>query len=131
MSDSKLTAQGKPKISRVEVYWHTVTYKTVALYVIVIAAIIGSATYLVFPEMTASLVRHISDSITPKDNGVATISARQARFVNLDGKVQVKKVNSVTWTSADYQLTLDKGDLVQTGPEEWRASRLLMERSTR
>lgn len=41
MSDSKLTAQGKPKISRVEVYWHTVTYKTVALYVIVIAAIIG------------------------------------------------------------------------------------------
>jgi hypothetical protein len=37
--------------------------------------------------------------------------------VNLDGKVQVKKVNSVTWASADYQLTLDKGDLVQTGPE--------------
>ncbi len=48
---------------------------------------------------------------------MATISARQARFVNLDGKVQVKKVNSVTWASADYQLTLDKGDLVQTGPE--------------
>jgi FecR protein len=117
MSDSKLTTQSKPKISRVEVYWHTVTYKTVALYVIVIAAIVGSATYLVFPETTASLVRHISDSIAPHDSGVATISARQARFVNLDGKVQVKKVNSVTWTSADYQLTLDKGDLVQTGPE--------------
>jgi len=33
--------------------------------------------------------------------------ARQARFVNLDGKVQVKKVNSVEWQSADYQLTLD------------------------
>src|SRR5271163_4128575 len=117
MSDSKLTAPGKPKISRVEVYWHTVTYKTVALYAIVIAAIIGSATYLVFPETTASLVRHISESITPKDSGVATISARQARFVNLDGKVQVKKVNSVTWESADYQLTLDKGDLIQTGSE--------------
>jgi hypothetical protein len=117
MSDSKLTTPAKPKISRVEVYWHTVTYKTVALYVIVIAAIVGSATYLVFPETTASLVRHISDSIAPHDGGVATISARQARFVNLDGKVQVKKVNSVTWTSADYQLTLDKGDLVQTGPE--------------
>src|SRR5271163_4661983 len=117
MSDSKLTAPGKPKISRVEVYWHTVTYKTVALYAIVIAAIIGSATYLVFPETTASLVRHISESITPKDSGVATISARQARFVNLDGKVQVKKVNSVTWESADYQLTLDKGDLVQTTSE--------------
>ena len=117
MSDSKLTTQGKPKISRVEGYWHTVTYKTVALYVIVIAAIIGSATYLVFPEATANLARHISDTIAPPESGVATISARQARFVNLDGKVQVKKVNSVTWASADYQLTLDKGDLVQTGPE--------------
>jgi hypothetical protein len=117
MSDSKLTTPAKPKISRVEVYWHTVTYKTVALYVIVIAAIIGSATYLVFPEATASLARHISDTIARPESGVATISARQARFVNLDGKVQVKKVNSVTWASADYQLTLDKGDLVQTGPE--------------
>jgi hypothetical protein len=117
MSDSKLTTPAKPKISRVEVYWHTVTYKTVALYVIVIAAIIGSATYLVFPEATASIARHISDTIAPPESGVATISARQARFVNLDGKVQVKKVNSVTWASADYQLTLDKGDLVQTGPE--------------
>jgi hypothetical protein len=83
----------------------------------VIAAIIGSATYLVFPEATANLARHISDTIAPPESGVATISARQARFVNLDGKVQVKKVNSVTWASADYQLTLDKGDLVQTGPE--------------
>ncbi len=117
MSDSKLTTTAKPKISRVEVYWHTVTYKTVALYVIVITAIVLSATYLVFPEASASLARHISDSIAPHESGVATISARQARFVNLDGKVQVKKVNSVTWASADYQLTLDKGDLVQTGPE--------------
>jgi hypothetical protein len=117
MSDSKLTTTAKPKISRVEVYWHTVTYKTVALYVIVITAIVLSATYLVFPEASASLARHISDTIAPHETGVATISARQARFVNLDGKVQVKKVNSVTWASADYQLTLDKGDLVQTGPE--------------
>ena len=37
--------------------------------------------------------------------------------MNLDGKVQVKKVNSVQWANADYQLTLDKGDLIQTGSE--------------
>jgi hypothetical protein len=117
MTDGKLTTQGKQKVSRVEVYWHTVTYKTVALYVIVIAAIIGSTTYLVFPDAIASMARHISETIARPETGVATISAKQARFVNLDGKVQVKKVNSVTWASADYQLTLDKGDLVQTGPE--------------
>jgi hypothetical protein len=119
MSDSKPTTSpvAKPKISRVEVYWHTVTYKTVALYVLLIGTIIGSATYLVFPDTSASLIRRLSDTIAPHDTGVATISARQARFVNLDGKVQVKKVNSVTWENADYQLTLDKGDLIQTASE--------------
>jgi hypothetical protein len=35
--------------------------------------------------------------------------------VNLDGRVQVKKVNSVQWVDADYRTALDKGDLVQTG----------------
>ena len=48
---------------------------------------------------------------------MANPSSRQARFVNLDGKVQVKKVNSVQWVNADYQVTLDKGDLIQTTSE--------------
>ena len=71
-----------------------------------------------FPDFSASVLKHISDAVGPHDNGVAAnISARQARFVNLDGKVQVKKVNSVQWMDADYQLTLDKGDLIQTASE--------------
>lgn len=107
----------KPKISRVEVYWHTVKYRTVALYAIVVTTIVLTTTYLVFPEVSANVMKRLSDVMTPRDTGVATISARQARFVNLDGKVQVKKENSVEWTNADYQITLDKGDLVQTGPE--------------
>jgi hypothetical protein len=41
----------------------------------------------------------------------------QAKFVNLDGKVQIKKVNSVQWVTADYKTTLDKGDFVQTGSD--------------
>lgn len=117
MTDPKATAQPKPKITRVEVYWHTVTYKTVVLYGFLIVAIVGAASYLVFPESSASLVKRVTDSMNSRDAAVATINARQARFVNLDGKVQVKKVNSVTWENADYQLTLDKGDLIQTDSE--------------
>src|ERR1700723_1189838 len=117
MSDMKTAAPAKPKISRVEVYWHTVTYKTVILYGLLILGIIFSLTYFVFPEGTSAIAKKLSETMTPKDTGVATINARQARFVNLDGKVQVKKVNSVTWENADYQMTLDKGDLIQTGSE--------------
>ncbi len=107
----------KPKVSRVEVYWHTVKYRTVLLYAIVITTIVLTTTYLVFPDASGNVLRRISETIGTHDAGVATISARQARFVNLDGKVQVKKANSVQWTNADYQISLDKGDLIQTGPE--------------
>ncbi|MGD0303470.1 MAG: FecR domain-containing protein [Candidatus Acidiferrales bacterium] len=117
MSELKATTPQKPKITRVEVYWHTVTYKTVAVYGILIVAIIGAASYLVFPDTSASLVKRVTDSMNSHDAAVATINAKQARFVNLDGKVQIKKVNSVTWENADYTLTLDKGDLIQTGSE--------------
>jgi hypothetical protein len=115
--EAKSTISATPKVSRVEVYWHSVRYRTVALYILVIITILVTLTYLVFPQMSGSLVRRISDAVGPQNGGVANISARQARFVNLDGKVQVKKVNSVQWTNADYQLTLDKGDLIQTDSE--------------
>jgi hypothetical protein len=112
--DAKTTENHKPKASRVEVYWHTVRYRTFALYAFLITVIVLTSTYLVFPEDSGRAIRRITDAIAPRDNGVATITARQARFVNLDGKVQVKKVNSVQWENADYQITLDKGDLIQT-----------------
>ena len=44
----------------------------------------------------------------------AELTTKQAKFVNLDGRVQVKKVNSVQWVTADYRMALDKGDLIQT-----------------
>ena len=114
----KSVAASKPKISRVEVYWHTVKYRTVILYAVVITAIVLASTYLVFPNESSKLLNAISDAIAHPDPGVAaTLSARQARFVNLDGKVQVKKADSVQWVNADYQITLDKGDLIQTGSD--------------
>jgi hypothetical protein len=45
------------------------------------------------------------------------ISLTQAKFVNLDGKVQVKKVNSVQWVDANFRTTLDKGDQIQTSAD--------------
>ena len=101
-------------MSRVEVYWHTVRYRTVVLYILVVTTIVFTGAYIVFPSLSATLVRRVVEAVLPHDNGVATISAKQARFVNLDGKVQVKKVNSVQWMNADYQISLDKGDLIQT-----------------
>jgi hypothetical protein len=105
------------KIHRVEVYWTAVTYKTVAVYVFLAAAIIFGALYVVSPNFYTNTVKKISTAIDNSDSEAVAASQTQAKFVNLDGKVLVKKVNSVQWVEADFHTTLDKGDLVQTGPE--------------
>lgn len=117
MTAEKFTGAPKPKVNRVEVYWHTVTYRTIVLYVLAFLVLFTAAGYLVFPDWYAGAVRHMSQALAPKDTSAASANVRGARFVNLDGKVQVKKVNSVQWGRADYQMTLDKGDLIQTGPD--------------
>ena len=109
--------QAPPKIRRVEVYWTTVTYKTVAIYVLLIAALIFGAVYFITPNWYAAAVKKITNAVTPAENEGLRPDQKQARFVNLDGKVQVKKVNSVQWVTADYRTSLDKGDLVQTGSD--------------
>jgi hypothetical protein len=113
----KTVAAPKPKVTRVEVYWHTVKYRTVILLVLSVIAIIGASCYLVFPEFSSKALQRLSDAVSPHDNEAAAAAARQARFVNLDGKVQVKKVNSLQWVNADYQITLDKGDEIETGSD--------------
>src|ERR1700735_4139183 len=117
MIETKIAASAKPKIQKVEVYWHSVTYKTVVIMVLLFIAVVAGATYLIFPSASGGVLNKIASSLTKPDAPSTTPTARQARFVNLDGKVQVKKVNSVQWTNADYQLTLDKGDLIQTDSE--------------
>ncbi|HKN76434.1 MAG TPA: hypothetical protein VJW94_14740 [Candidatus Acidoferrum sp.] len=106
-----------PKIKRVEVYWHTVTYKTVAIYAILIAAIVFAALYLVDPNLYTKAYKTWANTVGAGDSGAESITQTQAKFVNLDGKVQVKKVNSVQWQDADFHTTLDKGDQIQTSAD--------------
>lgn len=102
------------KVPRVEVYWHAVSYKTVALVLILAAALIFVSVYFVFPNVYAYVVKKVTEAGQPDPDPVASGQSK-VKFVNLDGKVQVKKVNSVQWVDADFHTVLDKGDLIQTG----------------
>lgn len=105
------------KAPRVELYWETVTYKTVIVYVLVALAIVGAAVVLLRPDWYAFTVKKLTNSVSSTDADPSTVSQTQASFVNLTGKVQVKKVDSVQWVDADYKTLLDKGDLVQTSSD--------------
>lgn len=103
------------RIPRVEVYWHAVTYRSVFIYVSLILAIVFATFYLIHPDYYTAVGERFLKTFGATPEDVVAPIMNQARFVNLDGKVEVKKFNSVNWVSADYRTTLDKGDLVRTG----------------
>ncbi|HJZ64004.1 MAG TPA: hypothetical protein VKD70_06780 [Candidatus Acidoferrum sp.] len=105
------------KVKRVEVYWHAVSYKTVALFVVLLIGAVFAAVYFVFPNAYAYVVNKISAAATPSDPDPVSAGQSKIKFVALDGRVQVKKVNSVQWVDADFHTVLDKGDLIQTGSD--------------
>ena len=47
----------------------------------------------------------------------APVGPQQAHFTALDGTVRVKKAGRNTWVAAEFNLPLEKGDVVQTGAE--------------
>ncbi|HVS89011.1 MAG TPA: hypothetical protein VHF01_12430 [Candidatus Acidoferrum sp.] len=107
----------QPKIHRVEVYWTAVTYKTVAIYVFLIVAVVLVALSITLPNWYSAAYSKLSNAVSNPGTENMSVEQRQAKFVNLDGKVQVKKVNSVQWVEADFHTALDKGDLIQTGSD--------------
>src|ERR1700730_10948607 len=114
MQNQRMPGMQRPKISSVEVYWKTVTYRTVALYAMLILGVVMAILYLIYPDAFSGAIAKVSRTLGAGTNATAELTAMQAKFVNLDGRVQVKKVNSVQWVAADYRMALDKGDLIQT-----------------
>jgi hypothetical protein len=105
------------RVPRVEVYWTAVTYRTVILYCALGVAIIFGGLYLAKPELYSMVLKKIDTAVSNPDPDPVGGDSKRAKFVNLEGRVQVKKVNSVQWVDANLSTSLDKGDLVQTGPD--------------
>jgi hypothetical protein len=102
------------KAPHVDMYWEAVTYKTVIVYVTLLLAIIGATLVILRPNWYSAAIKKLNNAVNSADSDAGTFTQTQAKFVNLTGKVQVKKVDSVQWVDADYRTSLDKGDLVQT-----------------
>jgi hypothetical protein len=118
-----LPANRKPGF---HIAWTTVTYRSVALLILAVALAFFIAARVTFPQFTENSIRKTNDIVgkllervagmaPPRGTGVLT--SQQAHFTALDGTVRVKKGNGNTWVTADYNIPLDKGDVVQTGSE--------------
>jgi FecR protein len=102
-----------------------VTYRSVFLSILGLAALAAVISWVVFPQTTHQVLDSASALVNrlglPTAQSVAggsrNVGQQQAHFTNLDGVVKVKKGNASTWTKADYNLPLEKGDVIQTGGE--------------
>ncbi|HET7206608.1 MAG TPA: hypothetical protein VFI95_08515 [Terriglobales bacterium] len=105
--------------------WRTVSYRSVALIVAAGLAIFVAAVHFTFPQVTEAGTRQITKLFSALADRISSeavvdksaVVNRQAHFTNLDGAVKVKKSSSNTWTTADYAVPLEKGDVVQTSSD--------------
>lgn len=112
--------------SGIHLAWTTVTYRSVVLLILAVAAVFFIAMRVAFPQFTENTVKagenvagklleHVAGMAPPAGTGVST--SQQAHFTALDGTVRVKKGAGNSWVTAEYNIPLEKGDVVQTGSE--------------
>jgi hypothetical protein len=106
--------------------WKTVTYRSVVLMILAALALFLVAVRFTFPQFSENTVKaasslasrileRVAGMAPAPGSGVST--AQQAHFTALDGTVRVKKSNGNSWVKADYNVPLEKGDVVQTASE--------------
>jgi hypothetical protein len=110
----------------IHIAWKTVTYRSVALMVMAGAVVFLIAIRFTFPQFSETGIKaagSIANKALERVAGLAPAAgtgvstAQQAHFTALDGTVRVKKGDGNSWMAADYNIPLEKGDVVQTGSE--------------
>jgi hypothetical protein len=118
-----VSSNRKPAI---QIAWKTVTYRSVVLMVLGVALLFLIGIRFAFPQFTATGIQaadNLGSKLLEAVAGAAgpvkpaSMSSQQAHITALDGTVRVKKANSNSWVNADYNVPLEKGDVVQTGSE--------------
>jgi hypothetical protein len=102
-----------------EVEWTTISYRTIAFYVILVLLGVAFIVYLIAPKYFGQKFTNALEALGNKagqTTGTETATTkREAHFLNIDGTVKVKRAGDVEWIRADFNTSLEKGDFVQTG----------------
>lgn len=105
----------KRRFGGLEVYWTTITYRSLILVVLALLLAGVSIIMLFRPGILGQVMAKLTNKANDTASGVE--EAAQARFINLDGTVRVKGRDSSQWINADYRIPLEEGDIIQTGPQ--------------
>jgi len=106
----------------------TITYRSVLLGIFGVVALAALVTYVAFPTVSdkwtraggnflEKLLEKAGLGVTPPGSGGGEAGPQQAHFTAIDGMVRVRKSGTQQMLDASYTLALEKGDMIQTGPE--------------
>jgi len=101
-----------------EVEWTTISYRTIAIYLVVAFLVLLGILYLISPSFVINTAKRVLETVAANPSAPQpTTSRKEAHFVNLDGTVRIKKAASSQWIRADFNSSLERGDFVQTGSD--------------
>lgn len=104
---------------QVELQWRTVPYRTLVAAAVVIVVVGGILAYAgFFPGLGRILKRSLAGEKAAAVAPPAPL-APQARFINVEGGVMVKRAGSVDFIAAQPSTVLHQGDTVQTQSNGW------------
>ena len=107
------------KHSEFDIAWMTVTYRSVILTVFAVVLAFTAATFLFFPDLgvvksAKAAFNGTMDKMFPPHPTDVKGGPQQAHFTNIDGSVRVRKASSNSFVPANYDLPLEKGDVIKT-----------------
>src|SRR5205085_5538051 len=106
--------------------WTTISYRSVMMAVAGVLFLAMVVYFIIFPVQAHTAMDALSTlangtieklSSHSRDNNAATRGQQQANFTALEGSVRVKQHSGNTWVAANFNLPLEKDDVVQTGPD--------------
>lgn len=112
--------------SGLQISWTTISYRSAALAVVGLLAIIAIAIWFLSPSRSQATMEKLQEmaQVVGSKIGIGDAPKRplpsgpqQAHFTAIDGTVRVKKATGNTWITADYNLPLERGDVIQTSSE--------------
>ena len=112
--------------SGIQIAWKTITYRSVILIILLGMAVLAVGARVAFPDFTENTVKaagnvftNLLERVAAQDNRgqKGSETSQQAHITALDGTVRIKKASGDAWVRADYSVPLEKGDVIQTGPE--------------
>ena len=75
MREAQQSGSPRPKLSRVEVYWHSVSYRTLALYILLFVSVVLAVMYSVSPGLFTGALDRLDHMVGNPSGNLRAIEA--------------------------------------------------------